>query len=61
MNETTRQRLAVLFVFGFLLFNYPMLKVFSIPALWLGVPALYAYLFLAWAGLIVLLALAVER
>lgn len=61
MHETTRQRLAVLFVFGILLFNYPLLKLFSTPALWLGFPALYAYLFLAWAVLIALIAIAVER
>ena len=50
------QRLAALFALGFLLFNYPMVAVFDRPAMVLGVPLIYAYLFGAWALLIALAA-----
>jgi hypothetical protein len=46
---------------GFLLFNYPILALFNVPGTLLGIPVLYAYIFIAWALLIVLMALAVER
>jgi len=55
------QRLAALFLLGALLFNYPLLALFNLPADVLGVPVLYAYIFGAWALLIALLALVVER
>lgn len=54
-------RLAALFALGALLFNYPLLALFNYPALIGGVPILYVYAFLAWALLIVLLALVIER
>jgi hypothetical protein len=54
-------RLAALFVLGALLFNYPLLALFNHPALIGGVPILYAYAFVAWALLVGLLALVVER
>jgi hypothetical protein len=44
---------------GMVLFNYPILALFNVPGTILGVPALYAYLFAAWAALIGLMALAV--
>jgi hypothetical protein len=53
------QRLAALFALGVLLFNYPMVALFDRPAMVLGVPLLYAYLFGAWALLIALAAWAV--
>lgn len=55
------QRLIVLFLFGMLLFNYPLLALFNRPAEAFGIPALYAYIFVSWALLIGLLALVVER
>jgi len=55
------QRLAALFLLGLLLFNYPLLAVFNVPGTVLGVPILYAYFFLAWAALVALMALVVER
>jgi hypothetical protein len=55
------QRLAALFLLGLLLFNYPLLAVFNVPGTWLGIPVLYAYFFLAWAALIALMALVIER
>lgn len=55
------QRLGGLFLLGCLLFSYPLLSVFNVRATVLGIPALYAYLFVAWAGLIVLVAAIMER
>jgi len=54
-------RLVALFLLGFLLFNYPLLPLFSGPSELLGVPLLYAYVFAVWALLIGLMALVVER
>jgi hypothetical protein len=57
-DETGRDRqwpIAV-FVLGCLLFSWPLLALFNVPAAVAGVPLLYAYLFVAWAGLIVLIA-----
>ena len=55
------QRLVALFVLGCLLFNYPLLAIFNRDATLGGVPVLYLYVFAAWALLIALLALAVEK
>jgi len=55
------RRLVVLFLFGMLLFNYPLLALFSGPAAVFGVPVLYAYIFGMWALLIGLLGLVIER
>lgn len=55
------QRLAALCLLGFLLFSYPLLAVFNVQETVFGIPVLYAYFFVAWAALIVLMALAVER
>jgi hypothetical protein len=55
------QRLVALFLLGALLFNYPLLAVFNGAAEVYGIPVLYAYIFGAWALLIGLLALVVER
>ena len=54
------QRLIALFVLGCLLFNYPVLSLFNVSAEAFGVPVLYAYIFAAWALLVVLMALVVE-
>ncbi len=55
------QRLAALFLLGVVLFNYPVLALFNRAADVLGIPVLYAFIFGAWAALIGLLALVVER
>ena len=55
------QRLVGLFVLGCLLFGYPLLALFNRGGTVFGIPLLYAYLFGAWALLIVLMILAVER
>ena len=56
----TGQRLVALFLLGLLIFNYPLLSLFNEAGTWFGVPRLYAYLFLAWAFFIGLLALIAE-
>ena len=53
-------RLACLFLLGCLLFNYPLLALFNVRATVLGVPVLYAYIFIAWAILIALVAALME-
>lgn len=56
------QRLVSIFLLGCLLFTFPLLAIFnSSRATVFGIPLLYAFLFGAWAVLIVLMALAVER
>ena len=59
--DARAQRLVALCLLGFLLFNYPLLAVFNVPATLLGIPVLYAYLFLVWGALIAFMALVVER
>ena len=58
--EAKGQRLIALFILGSLLFNYPVLSLFNVPAEALGVPVLYAYIFAAWTLLIALMAFAAE-
>jgi len=59
-REQRGQRLIALFVLGCLLFNYPLLSLFNVPAEVFGVPVLYAYIFAAWALLVALMALVIE-
>lgn len=54
--EIKGQRFVALCMLGMLLFNYPVLTLFNVPGTLFGVPVLYAYLFIAWAGLIALMA-----
>ena len=54
-------RLVCLFLLGCLLFNYPLLALFNVPGSLFGVPILYAYIFIAWAALIALVAVVMER
>lgn len=54
-------RLALLFMLGVLLFNYPLLALFNVQGSFFGVPVLYAYIFAAWALLIALVAVVMER
>jgi hypothetical protein len=64
MSEREREKAPLLVaaaVLGFLLFNYPILAIFDLDARVLGVPVLWAYLFTAWASLIVLAAVIVRR
>ena len=55
-----RERLVALVLVGFLVMNYPLLQLVDQDRSWFGVPLLYLYLFLAWALLILLIALVLE-
>jgi hypothetical protein len=59
--EGRAHRMIALCMLGCLLFNFPILALFNLPGAVLGVPVLYAYIFLAWAVLIALMAWVVER
>jgi hypothetical protein len=54
----TAERLLALFAAGWLLLNYPLLALFGRLGAVAGIPALYLYLFVAWALLIAGIALA---
>ena len=54
------QRLTALFLVGCLLFNYPLLTLFSIDGLIRGIPILYVYVFVSWLVLIGLMAIVIE-
>jgi hypothetical protein len=63
MTKTSRKgpRLVALFLLGCLFFSYPLLALFNVRATVFGIPMLYAYLFTAWALLIALVAMVMER
>ncbi len=50
-------RLAALFLLGWVLFNYPMLSLFSLNRLVFGIPPLYLYIFSVWVFMILAVAL----
>ena len=53
-----QQRLKALFVFGLILFTFPLLSVFNVSRMMGGIPMLYVYLFGAWIVVVLLLRLA---
>jgi hypothetical protein len=55
------ERPVALFLFGTLLLNYPLLPLFNGSGTLFGIPALYAYIFVAWMALIGLLAVTIGR
>ncbi|HZO00436.1 MAG TPA: hypothetical protein VFB93_04500 [Burkholderiales bacterium] len=55
------ERLIALCMLGCVLFNFPILALFNVPGALFGVPVLYAYIFIAWALLIGLMAWVVEK
>lgn len=57
----TGQRLAAIFLMGWLLLDYPILSLFARSGEIAGIPLLYAYLFGVWIILIALMALVIER
>jgi hypothetical protein len=59
--EGRGQRMIALCMLGLVLFNFPILALFNVPGALFGVPVLYAYIFLAWALLIALMAWVAER
>jgi hypothetical protein len=56
-----RQRLLLLFLAGMLLLFSPLVTQFEHLGRWLGVPALFVYLFVVWAALIGIAAWIVVR
>jgi len=60
-EEAKSQRFVALCMLGMVLFNFPILGLFNVGGTLFGVPVLYAYLFIAWAALIALMALVAER
>ena len=60
-RQIQNDRLIVLLLFGIIALNYPLLAIFNKQILWLGIPVLYLYLFLAWALFIGLLACVMEK
>jgi hypothetical protein len=58
--EIKGQRFIALCILGILLFNFPVLALFNVPGTLLGIPVLYAYIFIAWGVLIGLLALVAD-
>jgi len=58
--EIRGQHFVALCMLGMLLFNYPILALFNVPSTVFGVPALYAYVFIAWAALIASMAYLAE-
>ncbi len=60
-EKLKNQRLVCVFVFGWILFNHPILALFGRPVTWGGVPLLYAYIFLLWALVIGLTMLITRR
>jgi hypothetical protein len=60
-TNARNERLVALFLLGLLLFNYPLLTLFNVPRIVLGVPLLYLYLFAAWAAVILIAAVVARR
>ena len=52
------KRLIGLFLLGCVLFNYPLMSLFNLEAMILGFPLLFFYVFIAWAVLILMAAMA---
>ena len=62
MNEESKgQRFVAICMLGMVLFNFPILALFNVGGTVLGVPVLYAYIFLVWLGFIALIATVVDR
>jgi hypothetical protein len=55
------KRLVALFLFGFVLLNYPILSLLNINRMILGFPLLYIYIFGVWGLLIFLAGLVTSR
>lgn len=55
------QRLVAVFLVGAMLFNFPLLSLFDRPWLVFGIPLLHVGLFVAWVGVIALMAWIAER
>jgi hypothetical protein len=60
-DEERGRRLIAVALLALVAVNFPLLAVAETGPTLLGLPPLFAYLFGAWAGLLALLALIVER
>jgi hypothetical protein len=60
-NQDRGKRLIAAFLLGLVLLNFPLLAVVEAGQRLFGLPPLFLYLFGAWAGLSVFLALLAER
>lgn len=56
-TRSTGERTLALFFLGLVAFTPPVLTIFSVAEDWFGIPALFLYLMVAWAGLILLMGL----
>jgi len=61
VNDAKGPRFVALCMLGCVLFNFPILALFNVHGAFFGVPVLYAYIFIAWALLIALMAWVAER
>ncbi len=61
MTAGAGERLVLLFLFGALLVNFPVLAIFNLSATLGGIPLLYLYLFGLWAAGIVAVLVLVRR
>lgn len=59
--DSAAERSLALFLLGLAAFTPPLLAVFSVEGIWLGVPVLYLYVFTAWAVLILLMGLSAAQ
>jgi hypothetical protein len=55
------KRLVALFLFGFVLLNYPILSLLNLDITVFGIPLVYIYIFGIWSLLIFLSALVMNR
>ncbi len=60
MSDLRAHRFVAVCMLGMLLFNFPILALFNVPAMVFGVPLLYVYIFAAWAALVALMAVVAE-
>ena len=61
MANLKRQRLIGLFFLGLILFNFPIIALFSEAGWFFNLPVLYVYIFLAWILIILSTALILKR
>lgn len=61
MTDDRIAKLTLLFLFSFLLFNFPLLSIFDHAVLQYGVPRLYFYLFSVWLLIILVIMSIVTR
>ena len=60
-SNLTGQRLVAVFLFGCVMFNYPLIALFNKTGKVFDIPLLYFYIFAVWAMLIGLMAWVIER